>query len=177
MFDWFHRDKFNDDEEWYAAREQKEKERKMLLDKYPDLRRRVQTEKLKEIVDYEYFKCVWGSSVAKDLAIEGSDIDGGVVVTDREVSEEERLAFVLELRNQGFSAYDITEAREAKRAVDQAVKNEIEQFDLYELFSKKVNTDLGVIHFYTQGEIDQFTRKGFPEPVIKAVITSGFEIR
>lgn len=66
---------------------------------------RVNTQPLKEIVDYDLFRCAPTSSVARDKAISGSDIDGAVVVTREAITLETQHAFLEELRRQGFSIY------------------------------------------------------------------------
>ena len=47
----------------------------------PDVRIQIGTSLLKAVVNYDVFKCHPGCSVGRDESIEGSDIDGRIVVT------------------------------------------------------------------------------------------------
>lgn len=80
-------------------------QRRELLKKHPEFRIRIDTSRLRTIIPYTSFKCSPLSSIAEDLAIKGSDIDGGIIVTDFATSLTDELAFIRELRNQGFTAY------------------------------------------------------------------------
>lgn len=83
----------------------KNAERRALLKEHPELRIRVNTKKLREIIDFADFRCDINCSVARDEAITGSDIDNGTVYTSRPTIKEQEIIFVQELRNQGFTAY------------------------------------------------------------------------
>jgi hypothetical protein len=96
-------------------------ERRALLAEHPELRLRVNLEPLRCIIDFAAFKCVGGSSVARDEAIQGSDIDCGLVVLHEPTAVESEIAFVSELRAQGFDAYHPTEVATAKAAYEEGV--------------------------------------------------------
>lgn len=83
--------------------------RASLLVEHPELRRRIDTTLLKDVVNYEVFKCHPDCSVARDQAVDGSDIDGGIVVTKEPVPPELQQEFVDRLRLMGFSCYSQAE--------------------------------------------------------------------
>ncbi len=87
----------------------KQAERKRFLDENPHLRIRIATEPLKQIIKYESFKCSPVSSIARDQAVFGSDIDGGIVVAEQPIPTTQQITFLDELRRQGFDAYHKTE--------------------------------------------------------------------
>ena len=100
--------------EFEKARHFKIEERRKLLKEHPELRIRIDTKLIKQIVNFIEFKCVSDSSIVRNLAIKGSDIDGGLVVSSEILPIEKRLAFVSSLRDQDFSAYDISEYETAE---------------------------------------------------------------
>jgi hypothetical protein len=104
-------------------------DRKALLEAHPELRRRINFEPLRQIIDIVSFKCVHRSSIARDQAIEGSDIDGGLVVLREPVGQEAEMAFIEELRAQGFDVYHPSEAAAAKAAFDQAIEHGLKYND------------------------------------------------
>lgn len=97
-------------------------EREKLLNENPELRIRIDTSQLRPIIDYIAFKCHPRSSIARDMAIKDSDIDSGLVILREEASMEQQLAFIEELRRQGFKASHPSEAEELRRQVDEAPK-------------------------------------------------------
>ncbi len=96
--------------------EEKASARKKMLAEHPEARITVNTKELKKIVDFIDFKCHPKCSIARNEAIKGSDIDAGIVVTSEPVSVEQQLAFVTELRNQGFAVNTQAEYEETQRA-------------------------------------------------------------
>ena len=85
-----------------AARIKKENERAADIADGRAEKIRVDRLRLKNVLDFVHFFCVRDSSVMRDQAINGSDIDGGVVVV-RERNRSKEDAFLEELRNQGFN--------------------------------------------------------------------------
>ena len=71
----------------------------------PDVRIRIGTSFLKAVVNYDVFKCYPDCSVGRDESIEGSDIDGRIVVTKEPISSEAQQEFVYRLRLMDFSCY------------------------------------------------------------------------
>jgi len=59
--------------EFEKARHFKIEERSKLLQKHPELRIKINTKSLRQLVDFLEFKCVTDSSIARDLAIKDSD--------------------------------------------------------------------------------------------------------
>lgn len=80
-----------------------------LLRQRPELRRRVDLEACRRVIDFKDFRVSPRCSIARDQAIEGSDLDGGVVVVTETVSENQEYAFIEELRKQGFAACHVSE--------------------------------------------------------------------
>jgi hypothetical protein len=95
--------------------------RRALLAAHPELRVRVDTEPLRRIIGYAAFKCVNGSSIARDEAIRGSDIDGGLVVLREPTSLDTEMMFIDELRRQGFNVYHSAEAAAANTDFEAAI--------------------------------------------------------
>jgi hypothetical protein len=95
--------------------------RTRLLEEHPELRLRVNLAPLRDIIDFVMFKCVRGSSIARDQAIHGSDIDGGLVVLREPTERDVEMAFIDELRTQGFDVYHPSEAEAANAAREEAV--------------------------------------------------------
>src|SRR3990167_2186606 len=60
-------------------------QRRELLRLHPELHRTLDLEKLRQVVDFDEIRVAAGSSVARNEAIEGSDIDGAMVITRRPV--------------------------------------------------------------------------------------------
>jgi hypothetical protein len=89
-----------------------------LLAAHPELRRTIDTAPLREIIDFVAFKCSPICSIARGEAVEGSDVDAALVVLRESVPQKAEVAFVQELRRQGFVAYHVVDidAAEAARA-------------------------------------------------------------
>lgn len=137
--------------------------RSKLLQERPEERRHIDSSKLKTIIDYESFKCHPQSSIARDEAIQGSDIDGALVVSRNEVPIEQQLAFVQELRNQGFSAAHQIE-------IDAFNQNKLPEsvVNLDELLSmvcQKSDAENTIINFATIAEMEELTSKKFNNKV------------
>jgi hypothetical protein len=100
--------------------ELKDQARKNLLEVRQDLHRRVDTSRLRKIIDYSAFKCDPLSSVARNVAIVGSDINAGLVVLHEETPVETQMEFIGELRAQGFEVYHGIEALEYRKRYNDA---------------------------------------------------------
>jgi hypothetical protein len=141
-------------------------ERRTLLAEHPELRLRINLEPLRCIIDFAAFKCVHGSSVARDEAIRGSDIDCGLVVLHEPTVVESEIAFVNELRAQGFDAYHPTEVATAKAAYEDGVARGVVSTDWQEyqrLSREYMGRDLSRIDFITEDVLqaaDPFIRPG-----------------
>lgn len=131
-------------------------ERTALLQAHPELVRRIAIPPLRQIIEFEDFKCHWNSSIARDQVIEGSDIDLGLVVMQDRVTAEKEHAFVEELREQGFTAYDSREVAEAKVAKLESL-GEMDP-DIKVMFANIVSQDLARIDFMTVADLE--TGKG-----------------
>jgi predicted nucleotidyltransferase len=142
--------------------DQKVIERRKLLAAHPELRRSIDTGKLKEVIDYVEFKCHPKSSVARGEAIEGSDIDVGVVVLRDRVLEQQELAFVEELRKQGFTAYHQKEYED----LEKQYRNTEVLEERLKLIPEKTIRELDRIHFYTEDELKELTKKPIGIPVV-----------
>lgn len=128
----------------------KVEQRRLHLATYPGDRIRINYPRLKSVIDYADFKCSPLSSIARDEAIKGSDIDGGLIILKEPVSKDAQLAFVRELRTQGFSAYLESEVDDIDRQLAKT-KRLKKRHNLYiEKFKRQEN----VIHFLTQEELD-----------------------
>ena len=161
--------------EFEKARHFKIEERTKLLQKHPELRIKINIKPLRQLVDFLEFKCVTDSSIARDLAIKGSDIDCGLVVSKDEVSVEKRLTFVSTLREQGFSAYDISEYTEAERELERFTRKRNGQYatqedfkTLYKLVGNKVQAECSLIRFFSKDEIEDFKKNGFPNEGLRS---------
>jgi len=161
--------------EFEKARYFKIEERTKLLREHPELRIKINTKPLRQLVDFLEFKCVTDSSIARDLAIKGSDIDGGLVVSKDKIPVEKRLAFVSVLRNQSFSAYDISEYEEAERELERFTKERNGQYKnqedfetLHKLVGNKVQAECAMIRFFSKDEIEDFKKNGFPNEGLRS---------
>ena len=167
-----------------SGRHHKVNERNQLLRERPELRLTLRAEPLKRIIDYTAFKCASNCSIATNTAILGSDIDGGQVITESRVSPQLRLNFVSELRNQGFSAFDISEYEEAKKQLEdfgrtrkhKSYKDGQDLDILHELVGKVVDAETGLIRFFSTDEIKHFKKKGFPDEGTENVNYRGYSI-
>lgn len=131
--------------------------RRILLQKHPERRIQVDTAPLKAIIDYSDFKCHPKSSVARGEAIRGSDIDAGVVILrsrlDLETQTERELAFVEELRRQGFDVYHPREVEEIAAVYDRA--SEREAYMMKKQVQRMVDH---IIRFHTAIELEAMRR-------------------
>jgi hypothetical protein len=103
---------------------EKDQARRRLLAEKPELRLRIDTSRLKPIIDYVVFKCHHFNSIARDVAIKGSDIDAGLVVLKEEIPTETQLAFINELRRQGFDIYHPNDITELRRKIKNTSNNQ-----------------------------------------------------
>lgn len=84
---------------------------------HPEERRTIDTVPLREVVVYRRFVCHPSSSIARGEAIEGSDVDFGLVITDNPVTLDQQATFVAELKKQGFVAHTERELEDTKAAM------------------------------------------------------------
>lgn len=155
----------------------KRAERERLLDGHPELRIRIDTAGLRKIIDYVSFRCARNCSVAYDTAIRGSDIDGGVVVTQQPEPTPKRLEFIAELRRQGFEVYDVAELAEEIKY--ETALMEYKGGDMKQLMriirSWSGDTHLAnILKFVTLADIAQFEQE--PKPPIDPYKNSEFLI-
>lgn len=136
-------------------------ERKKLLAVHPELCRRIDTNRLKAILDYTDFRCHPKCSIARDEAIEGSDIDVGVVVLKERGPEQKELEFVEELRRQGFTVYHQREYE----AIEEQFRNAEDVQKRLDLIPEKVKRDQDRVHFYTKSELIEMSKKPIGVPV------------
>src|SRR3989344_9131373 len=73
-----------DDQRYYDT--EKKTGRKLLLSQYPEKRIHLNTQTLKQIIPYTHFMCYPYSSVTEGLSIDGSDIDGAIVVAEEKTT-------------------------------------------------------------------------------------------
>lgn len=83
----------------------KREERKINPTMHPERRIRIFQSPLLQIIRYRDFRCHPFSSVARNEAVFGADIESALIIVDTEPSKEAQEAFVSELRNQGFRAF------------------------------------------------------------------------
>jgi hypothetical protein len=145
-------------------------ERRVMLKEHPELRRRLNPAQLHRIIDYKLFLCNPRSSVARNEAIEGSDIDGGLVVMEEAADEQTEIEFIDELRKEGFSAYTQSEydrvRSDLERATDEGEKSRLRELE---------NTiKHAVITFTTQKEIEQRIRSRMDN--VNAVYIAGMDL-
>lgn len=114
----------------------------------PSARLQVDTARLREIVDFEEIKVARNSSIAKGNAMQGSDLDDGLVITTDVVSEKTQERFVQELKNQGFITYTTRQYLRAEEA------NEQSSTDLRRMKGK-------IINFFTREEIEKLAHRTF----------------
>jgi hypothetical protein len=160
----------------------KQEERKTLLAQRPDLKLRIDAAPLRQIINFVDFKCSPYSSIARDEAIVGSDIDGGVVVSKDQTTPDQELSFVKALRAQGFEAYHEIEVAEAEQRVDEEL--EAEQHKLFSDVSKPLRDlmrkaslmDMSKIVFYSEEALRGIIASGNLEMPIP-IYLAGFRIK
>lgn len=152
------------------------KDRESFLREHPEARRRINTHKLKQIIDYQDFKCHPQCSIARGEAVAGSDIDGGLVVLKDEVPTEQQLAFVEELRKQGFSAFHPSEVQAREQQLDEArvrgLESRSEEFG--ELIRKSAEAENAKIKFYTTAQLEEMKNQPLDHPTI--IYVAGYSI-
>ena len=87
----------------------KMKARVTLLTAQPSKKLTVDTGILKGITSFDEFLCHAECSIARGEAIEGSDIDMGLVVSKTPIPSRQQVALVAELRAQGFVVFHPSE--------------------------------------------------------------------
>jgi hypothetical protein len=85
-----------------GAHEIKVAQRIAYLQEHPEKRIRIDGQALKSIIPYDRFLCHPNSSIAFDRAVEGSDIDEAIVITEQPVADSEKRMFTEALKSQGF---------------------------------------------------------------------------
>lgn len=149
--------------------QEKVEERERFLVEHPESRIRVDTTKLKAIMAYEEFKCHPNSSVARDQAVRGSDIDVAVVITSEPTSLEQQMNFVQALRGQGFDVYHPQETELAKKELSDFSIGRGRQEDLerlHELTKRKVSSELNTIRFFTREELEKLDEEKPNNPAV-----------
>lgn len=147
--------------------------RKKLLQQKPSLINKIITNKLKIIINYLEFKCGKNSSVARNEAIKGSDIDGGLVICKKPINAVKRLLFVKELRRQGFEAYCVDEY---EKALIKVKKIELSQNEnLYHKLLKHIDhVRSNMVRFYTEKEVKKYKKTNkFPDAIFAQVYLFG----
>ncbi len=142
-------------------------ERRALLAAHPELRLRVDPDPLCGIIPFAAFKCAPGSSVARDEAIQGSDIDGGLVVSHQPTSAEAEIAFIDELRAQGFEVYHPSEVSAANAAYEDALARGAEPTEYDQLRSNRIDLDLKRVDFIPEDELRSADPFGHPGSTYK----------
>ncbi len=148
------------------------------LKEHPEDKIHIRTKNLKEIVDFNSFWCHPDCSVGRNQAVRGSDIDGGIVVTNQPTTPEERQLFVNELRLQGFSCFtpeekaDLAAIEESGNYAEAGFKN---KYDIIEASSK---ARLETINFMSVKEVHDTINQGLTAMMNKLkVLAAGREIR
>ncbi len=90
-------------------------DRTAYLQRYPEEKLEIDFSKIDKIAKFDRVICHPRSSIAREQAIKGSDVDGGLFVTDTPIGEANELAVVNELRRQGFEVLHESEARPHNR--------------------------------------------------------------
>lgn len=159
----------------WDSRESKKRriERKILLNQHPELRKRLDFLRLKQVLDYIDFKCSPLSSVARDEAIAGSDIDGGMVITIDKPTDEQKQTFIEEIRRQGFTAYSPLERKEARVRAFSAIDEE--KWGRSFLLSPEQVKRPGVIdfcsiEFFSQDEITKEVQSALRTKNVKTLV-------
>lgn len=155
---------------------EKEITRRAQLKANPELKLRLNLQGLRKIIDFQDFLCHPRCSIARDEAIEGSDIDSGMIITVCEVDEIKQLEFVKELRRQGFSVYilrEMVEAEEKLKSVsndntDRTLVEKLRQqcekmgWPLYFVTEEYIKTEAGRAKNLTLALAISFTGKSIP---------------
>lgn len=136
---------------------EKKENRRRALGENPLLHRFVNTARLREIIDYEVFNCSPYSSVALNEAVEGSDIDGGVVVSSLPSTVDHQMLFIAELRTQGFGVAHRSEVEELEKQL--AELEERIQWDLVVDEDPLFNTYCEIMSQFAQCEAISFYSK------------------
>ncbi len=146
---------------------EKREERRRFLDQNPDKKIRLDEKKLKEIIDYLQIKCHVLSSLALDLAIEGSDIDVGVVFLKHAEPLEDIIHFVQALRSQGFAVCHESEVKTGITGECSAL--------VREHLSHESSRYLNSIRFLTPEEVQKMLESPL-EDIVNMVVFAGSEI-
>lgn len=163
-------------ESWWKGRVYKINERNRLLAEHPDLRIRIDTQALKEIIDYDEFRCEPSCSIAHNRAIKGSDIDGGLVILRDPVEVNRRIVFIGELRRQGFRAHDISEHEKALQALKAYAESPM-KLAFHNLVEAEVGARYSLVRFITREELAQLEGNNiFPATDIRYISRFGFKI-
>jgi hypothetical protein len=90
---------------------------------HPERRIAIDVDPLKAIIDYDEFLCHPDCSIARNEAVNGSDIDIGLVVLDKVAPAADQLRFINALRSQGFSVYHEIEVEAGGDVLSRLVSN------------------------------------------------------
>ena len=127
----------------------KQRQRSELLREHPEARLHLDPAPLRDLLPGSALVCYTGSSLARDRAIRGSDIDGAIVITHTMTSPEQQKEYVYALRKQGFTVY----------SPEQISKIENGRY-LDERLEKKKDVNFKVISFETYEDFEQKRRSG-----------------
>lgn len=128
-------------------------ERATLLADHPQLKRRIDLDALRKILPFEDFMCHPSCSIIRDEAIDGSDIDAGLVILGEEVSEEKQLEFVNELRKQGFTVYHPLESAARDKELEEAMVKKSPEVG--KLIKRFVEASFNTINFATRKSLEE----------------------
>jgi hypothetical protein len=155
----------------------KTQQRNTLLSREPGRRITVNTERLRSVAPYISLLCSPACSIAKGRAIVGSDIDYGLVVLDESIGQKQELAFVQELRDQGFNvehADEITEPASHAEPAASTLEREIElaeyYFRVHDALRFTTETQMHVSFVETAQSCGSLT-------AMQSIYLTGFEIR
>lgn len=172
LFDMFN----NPESDFSFYRKLKIKKRIHLLKKKPSRRAHINTTKLKGIINYLEFKCGLNSSVGQNRPIWGSDIDGGLVVTRSKTTLKQEIAFINELKHQGFKITSIYDLHKIKRALKNNLKTN-NVIGYRNILKKEISIRQKLIRFMTKKVLEKFVvNNNFFDQGIKLVYLTGKKI-
>jgi hypothetical protein len=135
---------------FHNARSEKKLKRQRFLAENPEARIEIDTQELYQILQIDYvMKCARDSSVARGQAIQGSDIDGAVIITEKEVPPDTQDRITSSLKAKGFSVTYPHEVQKAEELVNKTIIGT-------ESLEASINTaviNANQVKFYTLHEI------------------------
>ncbi|MDO8571727.1 MAG: hypothetical protein Q7R79_03535 [bacterium] len=147
--------------------------RKQYLNKNPERKRAVNPIPLRQILPYLAFTCHPGCSIARGQAIEGSDIDRGLVLLPPGIHHAKReMAFIRELRGQGFSVYHETEWQKVREQLNNISTAEAVAQGV---LTRDVETRIKMVHFVSLDRLCEL-RGNAPEDMDILIALAGYNI-